>query len=44
MPVAVSTTILAIQYDIDPEMVTSSVFLSTILSPLTLVPLIAWLS
>nr|MBP6715416.1 AEC family transporter [Acidobacteriota bacterium] len=44
MPVAVSTTILAIQYDVDPEMVTSSVFLSTILSPLTLVPLIAWLS
>lgn len=44
MPVAVSTTILAIQYDVDPEMVTSAVFLSTVLSPLTLVPLIAWLS
>lgn len=43
MPVAVSTTILAIQYEVDPEMVTSAVFLSTVLSPITLVPLIAWL-
>ncbi len=43
MPVAVSTTIMAIQYDIEPDLVTSTVFLSTILSPLTLAPLIAYL-
>lgn len=44
MPVAVTTTILAIQFDIEPDLVTSTVFLSTILSPLTLSPLIAYLA
>ncbi len=44
MPVAVATTIIAIEYDAEPDMVTSAVFLSTILSPLTLAPLIAFLS
>jgi predicted permease len=43
MPVAVVTTILALEYELAPEFVTSAVFLSTILSPLTLVPLIAYL-
>jgi predicted permease len=43
MPVAVATTILALEFDASPEFVTSAVFLSTILSPLTLAPLIAYL-
>jgi malate permease and related proteins len=43
MPVAVVTTILALEFDLAPEFVTSAVFLSTILSPLTLTPLIAYL-
>lgn len=44
MPVAVMTTIIAIEYDVEPDMVTSAVFLSTILSPFTLAPLIAYLT
>jgi malate permease and related proteins len=43
MPVAVATTILAIEFDASPDFVTSTVFLSTILSPITLTPLIAYL-
>jgi predicted permease len=43
MPVAVITTILALEFELGAEFVTSAVFLSTILSPLTLVPLIAYL-
>ncbi len=43
MPVAVVTTILALEFELSPEFVTSAVFLSTILSPLTLTPLIAYL-
>jgi predicted permease len=43
MPVAVMTTILALEFEIAPEFTTSAVFLSTVLSPLTLAPLIAYL-
>ncbi len=43
MPVAVATTILAVEYDASPDFVTAAVFLSTLLSPLTLTPLIAYL-
>jgi len=43
MPVAVVTTILAVEFEVEPAFVTSVVFLSTILSPLTLTPLIALL-
>jgi hypothetical protein len=43
MPVAVITTILALEYDLAPEFVTSAVFVSTVASPLTLTPLIAYL-
>jgi len=43
MPVAVITTILALEFEMDPEFVTSAVFLSTLASPLTLTPLIAYL-
>ncbi len=44
MPVAVATTILALEFDASPDFVTSAVFISTLLSPLTLTPLIAYLS
>ncbi|HLH31930.1 MAG TPA: AEC family transporter, partial [Terriglobia bacterium] len=43
MPVAVVTTILALEFEIAPAFVTSAVFVSTVLSPLTLTPLIAHL-
>ena len=43
MPVAVITTILALEFDVAPTFVTSTVFLSTLLSPLTLTPLLAYL-
>jgi predicted permease len=43
MPVAVLTTVLALEFDTSPEFVTSAVFLSTVLSPLTLAPLIVYL-
>jgi predicted permease len=43
MPVAVVTTILAVEFEVEPAFVTSVVFLSTTLSPLTLTPLIAFL-
>jgi predicted permease len=44
MPVAVVTTILALEFDASPAFVTSAVFLSTLLSPFTLTPLIAYLN
>jgi len=43
MPTAVITTILAVEYDLDTTFVTGTVVLSTLLSPLTLTPLIAYL-
>jgi predicted permease len=43
MPAAVVTTILALQYEIAPSFVTSVVFVSTVLSPVTLTVLIALL-
>jgi predicted permease len=43
MPTAVITTILAVEYDLDMTLVSGSVVLSTLLSPLTLTPLIAFL-
>lgn len=43
MPTAVITTILAVEYDIDPIFVTGTVLVTTLLSPLTLTPLIAYL-
>ena len=43
MPVAVATTILAVEFDASPDFVTSAVFLSTLLSPITLTPLISYL-
>jgi hypothetical protein len=43
MPTAVVTTILALEYDVLPTFVTSVVLLATLLSPLTLTVLIAYL-
>ncbi|MBM4466715.1 MAG: AEC family transporter [Chloroflexi bacterium] len=44
MPTAVTSTVLAIEFDVEPEFVTSVVFLSTLASPLTLTPIIALVS
>jgi predicted permease len=43
MPTAVLTTVLATEYDVEPAFVTTVVFLTTLLSPLTLTPLLAYL-
>jgi predicted permease len=44
MPTAVSCTVLATEYNLEPPLVTSIVFISTLLSPLTLTPLLVFLS
>jgi hypothetical protein len=44
MPTAVVTTILALEFDLAPAFVTNVVFITTLLSPLTLAPLIAYLT
>ncbi|HTP00503.1 MAG TPA: AEC family transporter [Anaerolineales bacterium] len=44
MPAAVTTTVLATEYGLDTSLVTAMVFLGTILSPLTLTPLLLFLS
>lgn len=43
MPVAVLTTILATEFDVEPSFVTAAVLVTTLLSPLTLTPLLAFL-
>ena len=43
MPTAVLTTVLASEYNVEPQLVTAIVFFSTILSPLTLTPLLLFL-
>jgi len=43
MPTAVLTTVLATEFDIYPTFITTTVFLTTLLSPLTLTPLLAYL-
>lgn len=43
MPSAVICTILATEYDLEPEFVTSVVVVTTLVSPLTLTPLLAYL-
>jgi hypothetical protein len=43
MPVAVLTTILATEFDAEPSFVTAAVLITTLLSPLTLTPLLAFL-
>jgi predicted permease len=44
MPTAVTTAVLAIEFDARPEFVTSVIFLSTLASPITLTPIIALVS
>lgn len=44
MPTAVITTILATEYDVEPAFVASVVLITTLLSPLTLTPLLSWLT
>jgi predicted permease len=43
MPCAVTATVLATEFDVHPEFVTAAVTTSTLLSPLTLTPLLAFL-
>lgn len=43
MPVAVLNTVLATEYNAEPSFVTATVFITTILSPLTLTPILAML-
>ncbi len=43
MPTAVISIILATEYDVEPEYVTSVVFVTTVLCPFTLTPLLSWL-
>lgn len=41
MPTAVLTTVIATEFDVEPDFVTGAVLITTLLSPLTLVPLLA---
>jgi hypothetical protein len=43
MPTAVLTTVIATEYDVEPEFVTGVVLVATLISPLTLTPLLAML-
>jgi predicted permease len=43
MPTAVVTTVIALEFDLEPNFATSAVFVSTILSPFSLVLIIAYL-
>ncbi len=43
MPAAVTNTVLASEYGLDTSLVTATVFIGTILSPLTLTPLLVYL-
>jgi predicted permease len=43
MPSMVSTTVLATEYNLDTKLVTAVVFISTLLSPFTLTPLLVFL-
>ncbi|MDD5468261.1 MAG: AEC family transporter [Anaerolineales bacterium] len=43
MPTAIMSTIVASEYDVEPSLVTAIVLVSTLLSPLTLTPLLAYL-
>lgn len=43
-PTAVLTSIIALEFDVEPEFVIGSILVSTLLSPLTITPLISFLS
>jgi predicted permease len=44
MPAAVTNTVLASEYGLDTSLVTAIVFIGTLLSPLTLTPLLVYLA
>ena len=44
MPTAVMVTVLATEFEVEPEFLTAAVFTSTLLSPLTLTPILRFLS
>ncbi len=44
MPAAVMITVLASEYELEPSLVTGIIFMSTIISPLTLTPLLVYLA
>ena len=44
MPAAVATTVVATEYHLEPSLVTAIVFIGTLLSPLTLTPLLVYLT
>ena len=41
MPTAVSTIVIATEFDVEPEFVTAAVFITTLISPLTITPILA---
>ena len=43
MPSMVSATVLATEYQLDSKLITAIIFISTLLSPLTLTPLLVFL-
>jgi hypothetical protein len=43
MPTIVSSAVLAMEYQLDSKLVTAIIFISTVLSPLTLTPLLVYL-
>jgi predicted permease len=43
MPAAVATTVLAVEFDLDAALISGVVVVTTLLSPLTLTPLISYL-
>ena len=43
MPTAVIVTVLALEYDLEPTLITEAVVVTTLISPLTLTPIIAML-
>jgi len=43
MPAAVTNAVLATEYKLDTSLVTAIIFIGTILSPLTLTPLLVYL-
>ena len=43
MPTAVIVKVLALEYKLEPRLVTEAVIFSTLVSPLTLTPIIAFL-
>jgi hypothetical protein len=41
MPTAVLSIVIATEFDVEPEFVTATVFITTLISPLTITPILA---